>query len=404
MMGSMPVARTCCLDLDTFFVSVERLLDPSLVGRPVIVGASPGHRGVVTACSYEVRPLGVRSGMSMRDAVKLAPHAVYLPTRHGTYSPYAGRVKQVLERYCPVVRTASIDEFFLDFRGCEALYATPGDTDADATIQRVVWEMRDTIQREVGLPASAGIGTTRAVAKMASGSAKPAGVLMVRAGQERAWAAGLPVRRFPGIGPAAEGRLRAAGVETLGQLVDHRGDEGPLASLVDLVRSGLDGTGPGALARDRPAFQEHDVAGEEGGSISNERTFHADVARRDLVDVQLRMLVERVAWRARQRGAVARTITVKLRHADFDTHTASRTLPATTDEPALLHAARALLDHLWAPRKAVRLLGVALSGLARSAQLPLPFPQERPAFSVALDAVRARFGYDAIRLGATAER
>ena len=113
-------ARICCLDMDTFFVSVERLLNPELIGKSVVVGAAGGTRGVVTAASYEVRALGVHSGMSMRDALQLAPHAIYLPTRHGVYSPYSGRVREILERYTPEVRPASIDEFFLDFAGCES--------------------------------------------------------------------------------------------------------------------------------------------------------------------------------------------------------------------------------------------------------------------------------------------
>src|SRR5687768_11405543 len=161
--------RICCLDLDTFFVSVERLLDPSLEGRPVIVGGRPGQRGVVTACSYEVRALGVRSGMSLTEASKLAPHAIYLPGRDREYSSYSKRVVAIAERYCPIVRTASIDELFMDFRGCENLYHRAGDADADATILRVVREITDVIKAEVGLPASAGIATSRPMAKVASG-------------------------------------------------------------------------------------------------------------------------------------------------------------------------------------------------------------------------------------------
>src|SRR5688572_2938217 len=122
----------CCLDLDTFFVSVERLLDPTLVGQPVIVGHA-GGRGVVTSASYEVRAFGVRSGIPMGQALRLAPHAVVVPTRHGVYGSYAKRVRELLDRYTPAVQTASIDEFFLDFRGCERLYARRGDVDADAT-------------------------------------------------------------------------------------------------------------------------------------------------------------------------------------------------------------------------------------------------------------------------------
>ena len=117
-----PHPRICCLDLDTFFVSVERVLDPSLEGKPVIVGGRPGERGVVTSCSYEVRPLGVRSGMSLLDASRCAPHAVYVPTRHDTYEPYSRAVREIARRYSPVVQVASIDELYMDFGGCERMY------------------------------------------------------------------------------------------------------------------------------------------------------------------------------------------------------------------------------------------------------------------------------------------
>src|SRR5262245_7367354 len=147
--------RICCLDLDTFFVSVERVLDPRLVGRPVVVGGLPGERGVVTAASYEVRDLGVRSGMSLKLAFGLAPGAVYLPTRHGVYGEYAERVRRIAESYTPVSQVASIDEMFLDFSGCEKLYARAGDAGPDGTIERVVNQLTDEIQERIGLPSSA---------------------------------------------------------------------------------------------------------------------------------------------------------------------------------------------------------------------------------------------------------
>ncbi|HEY3593118.1 MAG TPA: hypothetical protein VGL13_04570, partial [Polyangiaceae bacterium] len=181
---ALAAPRICCLDLDTFFVSVERLLDPSLVGKPVVVGGRPGQRGVVTSSSYEVRALGVRSGMSLKTAFELAPHAIYLPTRHGLYGDYATRVRRIAEGYTPVSQVASIDEMFLDFSGCEKLYEAPGDATTDATIDRVVHQLTDEIADRVGLPSSAGIATSRSVAKVASGLAKPRGVLMVLAGTE----------------------------------------------------------------------------------------------------------------------------------------------------------------------------------------------------------------------------
>ncbi len=396
-------ARICCLDLDTFFVSVERLLDPSLVGKPVVVGARPGHRGVVTACSYEVRAFGVHSGMSATEAYRLAPHAIFLPGSHGVYGPYAKRVKGVLERYCPVVQTASIDEFYLDFSGCERIYRRPGDGCGDATIERVIRQMRQAIQDEIGLPASAGVGATRAVAKMASGVAKPAGVRMVPHGRELAFVDLLPVRKYPGIGPVAEARLVADGVETLGQLLSL--PDGPrrdrFSKLIASVRRGVFPAERGRLAeRERPAFQEHDVQGSTVGSISNERTFAADVGDWRKVEAQLLGLSERVCWRARSRQIRARTVTLKLRYADFTTLERGRTGPPTDRAEQVYATVRDLLRRHRIERRAVRLVGIRLSNLLdRDAQLSLPF-EDRPVADRAVDAIRDRFGYDAIHLGA----
>src|SRR6185436_19745793 len=217
---ALAVPRICCLDLDTFFVSVERLLDPSLRGKPVVVGGLPGQRGVVTSASYEVRAFGVRSGMSLTEAVKLAPNAIYLPTRHGVYGDYADRVWGIAESYTPLRRIASIDEMFLDFSGCERLHARPGDAGPDATIERVVRALTDEIEASVGLPSSAGIATRRSVAKVASGVAKPRGVLLVPAGAERGFLGPLPVRKLPGIGPVAEDKLQALGLTTLAHFME----------------------------------------------------------------------------------------------------------------------------------------------------------------------------------------
>src|SRR5262245_47919186 len=139
--GPMPAPRICCLDLDTFFVSVERVLDPTLEGKPVVVGGQPGSRGVVTAASYEVRRLGVKSGMSLIEAGKLAPRAIYLPTRHEIYGRYAEQVREIAQRYAPIVVIASIDEMFLDLSGCERLYGRDGqdgDNGGDVAIERAV--------------------------------------------------------------------------------------------------------------------------------------------------------------------------------------------------------------------------------------------------------------------------
>jgi DNA polymerase-4 len=408
--------RICCLDLDTFFVSVERLLDPSLVGKRVIVGA--GMRGVVLAASYEVRAFGVHSGMSMADARKRAPNATYVPPRHKTYTPYAAQVRDILGRFTPAVQTASIDEFFLDFHGCERLYRRSPERHApqdDARLVDVVHGIRQTILEEVGLPCSAGIGCTRTVAKIASGLAKPhrrperpdarstgTGVVLVPAGFEHAWLGGLPVRRFPGIGPSAEKRLLAMGLRTLDHVVaadDRRRER--IQGTYDRVLEAFEGETP-SLGRDRPAFREHDPDGCDLGSISNERTFSADLSDRDEVDRRLRSLVERVCWRARKRGVVGRTVTLKLRYRDFVTLQRSRTGPATAEDAHVLATVRELLDAAWSKPVPLRLLGVGLSNLTQpGAQLDLSFDGRGPSASPAIDHIRERFGYDAITLGRT---
>ncbi|MBA2321965.1 MAG: DNA polymerase IV [Deltaproteobacteria bacterium] len=399
-----PLSRIACLDLDTFFVSVERLLSPDLVGEPVIVGGGPGRRGVVTSASYEVRAFGVRSGMSMGEATRLAPDAICVTTRHGVYGPYAAQVRAILDRWCPVVQTASIDEFFLDFRGCEGMYRTPTDRDDEATIERVVRQLREAIQSEVGLPASVGIGSTRPVAKMASGKAKPAGVLLVSAGREVAFAGALPVRKFPGIGPVAEEKLVAAGITTLADLLPVRpAIEASFARVAAAVRAALMPTETTVLGRDQLAFHEYDPEGATG-TLSNERTFARDVRDVRLLEDQLRALSERVAWRVRQRGCVARTVELKIRRADFTNRLRSRTVPATQIEGRVYQVVRALFHEEWSGQ-AIRLLGVGLSNLVtQPAQLALPLGSQAPQAHTAIDGVRAKFGYDAIRLGALAKR
>jgi DNA polymerase-4 len=396
---ALAAPRICCLDLDTFFVSVERLLDPSLLGKPVVVGGLPGQRGVVTAASYEVRAFGVRSGMSLTKAVELAPDAVYLPTRHGVYGDYAARVRRIAEGYTPVSQVASIDEMFLDFSGCEELYRRAGDAGPDVTIERVVRQLTDDIQHQVGLPSSAGIATSRSVAKVASALAKPRGVLLVAAGTEHVLLGPLPVRRFPGIGPVAEQKLNAAGLTTLADVM-----AAPLPALrrifgawAEPIQRACRGHGAHELGRERPAFQEHDPVGGAHGTLSNERTFREDVGDPACLQSMLCSLTERVCWRARKRGVKARTVTLKLRYADFQTLERSRTVTPTCSELELYPVVRELFAHTRKRRTAVRLLGIRLSNLRPCQQQLCLFDQNEPLHRI-VDGVRQRYGYDALRV------
>ncbi|HKU42643.1 MAG TPA: DNA polymerase IV [Polyangiales bacterium] len=396
---ALAAPRICCLDLDTFFVSVERLLDPRLIGKPVIVGGHAGQRGVVTSASYEVRALGVRSGMSLTRAVELAPDAIFLPTRHGVYGDYAKRVRHIAENYTPVSQVASIDEMFLDFSGCENLYRAAHDISDDHTIARVVRALTDEIQAKVGLPASAGIGTSRSVAKVASGLAKPRGVLLVPAGCEAEFFGPLPVRKFPGIGPVAEAKLHGIGLTTLAEVAAAPREtlRRVFGSWTEGIQRGCRGQGSHAVGRERPAFQEHDPEGCTLGSISNERTFREDVRDPQCIEAMLCGLCERVCWRARKRGIQARTVTLKLRYADFQTLTRSRTIAPTASELELYPVVRDLFQRARKRRTAIRLLGIALSNLGiYDRQLRL-FPGDE-ALHRAVDGVRERHGYESLRL------
>lgn len=388
--------RLCCLDLDTFFVSVERLLDPSLKGKPVIVGAAPGQRGVVTSASYEARALGVRSGMSTTEAYRLAPRAIYLPTRHDLYGDYSQRVRQIAEGYTPVSQVASIDEMFLDFSGCESLYFRAGDVGPDATIERTVRRLTDEIEERVGLPSSAGIATSRSVAKVASGAAKPRGVLLVHAGAEQDFLGPLPVRKFPGIGPVAEQKLHALGLSTLRDVMGAPLPtlQGVLGSWAAPLQRACRGQGGHELGRERPAFQEFDPQGQTLGTISNERTFHEDVSDPASIEAMLCSLCERVCFRARSRGVKARTVTLKLRYADFQTLQRSRTFNATASELFLYPIVRDLFRRSRTRKTAIRLLGIGLSNLETERQLSL-FDEGRTLHR-AVDGVRERYGFESM--------
>ncbi|MFO0549397.1 MAG: DNA polymerase IV [Polyangiaceae bacterium] len=400
-MGAEP--RVCCMDLDTFFVSVERLLDPSLEGKAVVVGGGKNGRGVVLSSSYEARVFGVRSGMSIRDASRLAPDAIFLPGHHREYSRYSADVRAIVERYSPIVRAASIDEHYIDFHGCEGLYRKPSDEDDDATIARVVREMTDAIATELGLPSSAGIATSKSMAKVACGLAKPRGVRLVRAGTEAETLAPLPVRKLPGIGPVAERKLNEAGIETLGQLT--LASEEKLRPIfgrsTEALRASARGEGSAWLGRERPAFREHDPRGERLGTISNERTFveHSGA----VAEAILSSLAERVCFRARKRGMRARTVTLRLRWVDFYTITRSVTISPTHSDTVVRRAIFELYRAARTRSLGIRLLGVALSNLEPDdVQLELFDKDDRR--SRAVDRVRAKFGYDAVHLATTVPR
>jgi DNA polymerase-4 len=373
------------LDMDCFFVSVERLLDPALVGRPVVVGGDPNGRGVVASASYEARRFGVRSAMASRRARELCPGLIFAPGHHRLYGEYHDRVRAILERFAPGIEAASIDEFYLDFTGCNLLYDG---------IFPLLRRVRAAIADELGLPSTAGLASNKLVAKIASRLAKPAGVLWVPHGAEAEILAPLSVRAIPGVGPVTGEALERLGVRRIGHL----------ASIpAKVLEAALGAWGP-ELAR--KARGESDSAVEEGGerkSVGHETTFAEDTADPAVLEATMCHLVGKAAWRLRTAGMKAGGVTVKVRYADFRTVTRSRALPGSSDrDGALLAVARELMFGAVGRRVRVRLLGVALERLsggaaqlglftaARDARLEALFP--------AVDRVRAKFGFDALEL------
>ncbi len=368
------------VDMDAFFVEVERLRRPELRGIPVAVGGA-GGRGVVASASYEARRHGVRSAMPSGRARRLCPQLVFVAPDHGEYSRLSDRVFDVLRSFTPLVEALSIDEAFLDVRGLRRHYRAPADIAA---------AIRRRLRGDVGLPASVGAASNKFLAKLASEAAKPDGTLVVPAGGELAFLHPLPVRALWGVGDATQRAVAELGVTTVGELAAL-----PRA-LLERRLGGAAGSHLHELAwaRDpRPV-----ETGGDARSISVEETYEADLLDPDRVDAELFAHCERLARRLRHAGVAARTIHLKVRYDDFSTISRSMTLDGPVDLTGqLADAARALLRRT-PPGRPIRLLGVGGSQLADRAeprQLDLG-SDDRRALAAAADRIRDRFGNDAV--------
>jgi DNA polymerase-4 len=374
------------VDMDAFFVSVELLERPELIGKAVIVGGGPNQRGVVTSASYEARKFGVHSAMPLRTAGKLCPHAVFLDGHHQKYSEWSDRVATILAKFSPVVEMVSIDEAYLDLSGTERLLGPPlAATD----------KLLRTITRTTGLPCSGGLAATRLVAKVASDQAKPHGLVWVLPGSEARFLAPLSVRKIPGIGEVTERALRALGLETVGQLADL-----PQEKLEKVF--GQWGTALYRKARGGDSYEF--VIDAEPKSISHNHTFGEDTDDTDALTAMLSHLSQKACKRLREAGLATRTLTVTIRYTGFDTYTRAKTLAEPTQLDADIFAVFQNLfrEHRNRKRK-IRLLGVSLGGLSHgSEQLDLIDAERRAKLEKltrAADRVRDRFGFDSVQFG-----
>lgn len=379
------------VDMDAFFVSVELLERPELRGKPVVVGGRPDQRGVVSAASYEARKFGIHSAMPLRTAGRLCPHAIFLDGHHEKYSQWSDRVATILGKFSPIVEMVSIDEAYLDLAGTERLYGPPLAA-ADKLLR--------TITRSTGLPCSGGLAATRLVAKVASDQGKPRGLVWVAPGMEARFLAPLPIRKIPGIGEVTEKALRALGIETVEQLASH--------SLEKLEKVfGQWGTALYRKARGGDAYEF--LIDAEPKSISHNHTFGEDTADIEEMESLLSHLSQKTCKRLREAGLHARTLTLTIRYAGFQTYTRSKTLAEPVNLDSDIHAQFLALfrEHLDRKRK-VRLLGAALSGLCHGAeQLDLLEAERREKLAKltkATDRLRDKFGFGSVQFGGSLRR
>jgi len=367
-------------DLDAFYASVEQRDDPRLRGRPVIVGG-----GVVLAASYEAKAYGVRTAMGGGRARRLCPQAVVVEPRMSAYTEASKAVYRVFEDTTPLVEGLSIDEAFLDVRGLRRLAGAP--VEIAARLKRNVLE-------RVGLPITVGVARTKFLAKVASGVAKPDGLLVVPPDRELAFLHPLDVERLWGVGPVTAHKLRSRGITTVGQVAQL-----PQPVLVSILGRAV-GRQLHALSHNRDPRRVQ--VGRRRGSIGSQRALGRSPKTHDAVDAALIGLVDRVTRRMRDAGRIGRTVVLRLRFDDFTRATRSHTLPfATAHTPTILATARGLFAAAtpMIEARGITLVGVAVANLEHDlpAQLMLPFERSSGGdLDAALDEVRARFGPDAV--------
>jgi DNA polymerase-4 len=344
------------IDMDAFFVSVEQVLDPSLIGKPVIVGGSPEGRGVVAAASYEARRFGIRSAMPVTRARRLCPHAIFLRGSHGRYSEFSARIFDILDRYSPLMEPVSQDEAYLDLTGCERLHGP---------VPQTAIGIHDEIRQQVGINASIGIGANKLMAKIASGMAKPNGMLRILPHHERAFLASLPVGRIPGIGPKSQEEFKRLGIRTVGELA---------ALPQELLEEVYGAWGIRLYERARGICHSPVLKRDDTRSISRETTLEEDSIDPVFLESTLSYLVEKAVAQLRGEGLRARCVTLKLRYSDFKTVTRSHTLKeAVSQDYIILKTVMELFQKLFTRRSRVRLVGVALTSLVsgQAAQMDL---------------------------------
>jgi DNA polymerase-4 len=361
-------------DLDAFFVSVECINDPSLKGKPLLVG---GHsdRGVVAACSYEARKFGIHSAMPMRTAKKLCPQAIVVGGSRNEYSRYSRWVTEIIAEKAPLFEKASIDEFYLDLTGMDRFF------------KPYQWtiDLRQEIIDKTGLPISFALASNKMVAKIATDEAKPNGYIHVAFGREQEFLAALAVNKIPGIGAQTYQALKEMGVHTIRDLAAHP---------IEALEKRLGKYGHDLWYKARGIHNSPVVPYHEAKSISTENTFEENIPDRELLLSELVRMTEKVAYELRQDNKTTGCIAVKIRYPDFETTSRQVTIPYTFYDDELISQAKDLFDKLWRKGQPVRLLGVRLSELTDEAIQTNLFENlgKKTELYKAIDDLKNRFG------------
>jgi DNA polymerase IV len=378
MAGTRAIAH---VDMDAFYAAIEQRDHPELRGRPVIVGASPTGRGVVSAASYEARRFGVRSAMPIGRAARLCPAGVFLPVDMAKYRAVSAEIMEILGDFSPLVEPLSVDEAFVDLTGTGSIFGAPLDG---------VRRLKERIRADTGLTASAGLASNKFVAKVASDLEKPDGLVAVTAGQEATFLAPLTVDRIWGVGRVMASALATLGIRTIGQL-----QRVPRDVLVQRFGKHGDALSDLAFGRDDRAVEPYTPP----KSMGAENTFGVDCHDRDQIETELRSQAERVARELRSEGLAGACVTLKLRYGDFQTLTRAHTAEPTQDGLEIYRRAQALFIRERIDRP-VRLIGLSVShlGPAGAGQLHLldPTALKRERLGHVVDRLTRRFGDGAV--------
>ena len=377
------------LDLDAFFVSVERILDPKLNNKPVIVGGDPKYgRGVVAACSYEARAFGLHSAMPIRTAYKLCPQGIYLHGHGDEYTRFSKIVKDILEQYAPLIEQASIDEFYLDMTGTQKMYGSMFGF--AARLQKEIWD-------KIGLPISIGIGSNKTIAKIGSDCMKPKGITYIIPGMEKEFLAPMNVETIPGVGKVMKQSLNARAIYRISDITKLSSDYFGTAFGkygIDLWRKAHgEGTEYLTIQRSRK-------------SISRESTFGNDVTSEEEINNTLFYLTGKVCQTLRNKGWEASTVDIKLRYTDFQTLTRAKSIKPTDDDKIIFETAWDLMKKARTRRVGVRLIGIGLtnfSPLNEQEYLFEDYQIKRKKMLRAVTRIRDKFGYDSLLFGNTNE-